>query len=145
MPQFDLDRMTKLVSQIREAVGHLHRLKELKESVFIDDPDKIASAKYHFIVAIEAMIDMCSHLISRNGYRAPEDYADAFVVLGERGAFDESFVNDLKEMAKFRNRLVHVYWEIDENKIYDILQKNLGDFKKFLNYLAKFLDWSNMA
>ncbi len=91
------------------------------------------------------MIDMCNHIISRNGYRAPEDYADAFVVLGERGAFDESFVNDLKEMAKFRNRLVHVYWEIDENKIYDILQKNLEDFKKFLNHLAKFLDWSNMA
>jgi len=39
----------------------------------LNDPDKIGSAKYHFIVAIESAIDMCNHVISRNGYRVPED------------------------------------------------------------------------
>ncbi len=34
------------------------------------------------------------HIISRNGYRAPEDYADTFTVLGEKGAFEKSFIND---------------------------------------------------
>ncbi|HUV59117.1 MAG TPA: DUF86 domain-containing protein, partial [Desulfatiglandales bacterium] len=96
-------------------------------------------------IAIEAAIDMCNHIISRNGYRAPEDYADAFVVLGEKGAFEKSFVDDLKEMAKFRNRLVHIYWEIDENQIYDILLIRLGDFKTFLDQLARFLSWPTLA
>ncbi|MFO7979541.1 MAG: DUF86 domain-containing protein [Candidatus Aminicenantes bacterium] len=144
MPRYDADRMLKLVSQMREALGNLQRLKDYKKSVFISDPDKIGSAKYNFIMAIEAAIDMCNHIISRNGYRAPEDYADTFTVLGEKGAFEKSFVNDLKEMAKFRNRLVHIYWEIDENQIYDILLTRLGDFKKLLNQLAKFLDWSEI-
>jgi len=145
MPQYDSDRMLKLVSQMREALGHLKRLKECKKAHFTNDPDKIGSAKYNFIIAIEAAIDMCNHIISRNGYRAPEDYADAFVVFGEKGAFEKSFVNDLKEMAKFRNRLVHIYWEIDENQIYDILLTRLGDFKKFLDQLAKFLSWPTLA
>ena len=145
MPQFDSDRMLKLVSQMREALGHLKRLKECERAVFINDPDKTGSAKYHFIISIEAAIDISNHIISKNGYRAPEDYADAFVVLGENGTLEKSFVDDLKEMAKFRNRLVHVYWEIDENKIYDILQNRLGDFKTFLNQIAKFLNWSKIS
>jgi len=37
---------------------------------------------------------MCNHIISRNGYRAPEDYADAFVVLGEKGDF-KTFLDQL--------------------------------------------------
>lgn len=145
MPQFDSDRMLKLVSQMREALAHLNRLKKCDKAIFINDPDKTGSAKYNFIIAIEAAIDMSNHIISRNGYRAPEDYADAFVVLGENGAFAKSFVIDLKEMAKFRNRLVHIYWEIDENQIYDILQNRLGDFKKFVDRFAKFLDWPNIS
>ena len=92
MPQFDPDRMLKLVSQMREAVGNLKRLKKCEREFFVNDPDKIGSAKYHFIVAIESAIDMCNHIISRNGYRVPEDYADAFVVLGEQSVFKKSFV-----------------------------------------------------
>ncbi len=145
MPQFDSDRMMKLVSHMREAVRELKRLKECEKKSFLNDPDKIGSTKYHFIIAIEAAIDMCNHLISRNGYRAPEDYSDAFVVLGENGAFEKSFIESLKEMARFRNRLVHIYWEIDENQIYDILQDRLGDFKTFLNQLARFLDWPDLS
>lgn len=29
-------------------------------------------------MAVEAAIDMVNHLISKNGYRIPEDYAEAF-------------------------------------------------------------------
>lgn len=144
MPRFDSDRMIKLVSHMREAVKQLQRLKKCEKASFLKDPDKIGSAKYHFVTAIEAAIDMCNHLISQNGYRAPEDYADVFVILGENKAFEKSFVESLKEMARFRNRLVHIYWEIDEEQIYNILQKRLGDFKTFLDQLARFMDWPDL-
>ena len=49
---------------------------------------------------------MCNHIISRNGYRVPEDYGDTFKVMGEAGAFNPDFSEELKKMAKFRNRLV---------------------------------------
>jgi len=145
MPQFDADRMLKLVSQMREAVNRLRVLRECERSVFVRDPDKSGSAKYHLIVAIESAIDMCNHLISRNGYRAPDDYADTFAVLGEQGAFEQGFLERLKEMARFQNRLVHLYWEIDENQVYRILQERLGDFKVFLDCLATFLNWPELA
>lgn len=143
MPLFDQEKMVKLVSELRKSVGRLQSLAKLSRKGFLNDPDKIGSAKYHFVVAIEASIDMCNHIISRNGYRVPEDYGDTFKVMGEAGAFNTDFSEELKKMAKFRNRLVHLYWEVDDSQIYDILQSRLADFKKFLNSIAKFLDWKN--
>lgn len=134
--------MVKLVSELRKSLKSLLLLSELEEKAFLEDPDKIASAKYHFIVAIEVCIDMCNHLISRNGLKIPEDYSDTFRVMMDAGAFDKLFVDNLVKMAKFRNRLVHLYWEVDDKTVYLILQNNLGDFKKFLNALAKFLNWN---
>ena len=143
MPQFDQEKMVKLVSELRKSVARLTDIAKLPQDEFLNDPDKIGSTKYHFIVAIESSIDMCNHIISRNGYRVPEDYGDTFRVMGEVGALDTDFSDDLRNMAKFRNRLVHLYWEVDDQQLYEILQNRLVDFKKFLDSLASFLGWQN--
>jgi uncharacterized protein YutE (UPF0331/DUF86 family) len=64
--------------------------------------------------------------------------------MGEVGAFDSDFAEELTNMAKFRNRLVHLYWEVDDAQLYDILQHRLSNFKKFLNSIAEFLGWHNL-
>ena len=141
MPLYDQEKMAKLVSEFRKSVSRLQKLKELGQKKFLSDPDKIASAKYHFIVVIESSIDMCNHIISRNGYRVPEDYGDTFKVMSEEGAFDSEFSEELVKMAKFRNRLVHLYWEIDDTMIYKILEGNLVDLNKLIKLIAGFLEW----
>jgi uncharacterized protein YutE (UPF0331/DUF86 family) len=141
MPLYDQEKMVKLVSELRRSVARLRELGKLSEDVFIKDPDKIGSSKYHFIVAIESAIDMCNHIIARNGYRVPEDYGDTFRVMGEVGAMDGDFAEELAKMAKFRNRLVHLYWEVDDEQVYEIIQKRLDDFKKLLDSISSFLGW----
>ena len=145
MPLFDQEKMAKLVSELRKSVERLRAIANLRQNEFLNDPDKIGSAKYHFIVAIESCIDMCNHVISLNGYRVPEDYADTFKVIGEVGALDMDFTDELRNMAKFRNRLVHIYWEVDDLQLYEILQTRIDDFKKFLDSLARFLGWQNLT
>lgn len=139
MPLFNQDKITRLISEMRKAAGRLYDLKTLDKNSFLSDPDKIGSAKYNFVVAIETAIDICNHVISQNGLRAPDDYADAFQVLREQGVFDKDFTNELKEMARFRNRLIHLYWEIDDEQVHEILQSRLSDFKVFLDKVAIFL------
>ena len=143
MPLFDQERIVRLVSELRKSNDRLKALSKLEKNVFLTEPDKIGSAKYHFIVGIEVCIDMCNHVISRNGYRVPEDYGDTFKVMGEVGALDRNFAEELRNMAKFRNRLVHLYWEVGDSQLYDILQRRLKDFKKFLDSMALFLEWQN--
>ncbi len=139
MPLFNPDKIASLVSEMRKAINRLKSLGTLDKESFLNDPDKIGSAKYNFVIAIESAIDICNHIISQNGYRAPEDYADTFQVLGEQGVFDKDFLRALKDMARFRNRLIHLYWEVDDEQVYEILQSRLDDFKTFLDRTAAFL------
>lgn len=144
MPRFNPDKITKLISEMRKSVSHLKTLGALGNESFLADPDKIASAKYHFIVSIESAIDISNHIISQNGYRTPEDYADTFQVLAEKGVFDNEFASELKDMSKFRNRLVHLYYEVDDKQVFEILQKRLDDFKTFLEKIAVFLEFEKL-
>lgn len=139
MPQFNPDKITLLISEMRKAVNRLKSLKDLDKEAFLNDPDKISSSKYNFVIGIECAIDICNHIISQNGYRIPEGYADTFQVLGEQGVFNTDFVGDLKEMAKFRNRLIHLYMEVNDELVHDILQSKLDDFKSFMDAVAIFL------
>jgi len=103
------------------------------------DAHKIGSAKYSLIVAIEGAVDLCNHLIAKNGFRTAEDYADTFKVMNERGAFNQEFTNSLIQMARFRNRLVHIYWDIDDKELFRIIQERLGDIKRFLREYGIFI------
>lgn len=133
------DKVRKLSYELKKALARLKVLSSLPQEEFVNDPDKVGSAKYHFLVAIEAAIDLCNHIIVKNNYRSPEDYSDTFRVIGEEKIFDGAFVKNLISMAKFRNRLVHIYWEVDDELLYKILTINLVDIERFLKELRKLL------
>jgi uncharacterized protein YutE (UPF0331/DUF86 family) len=42
-------------------------------------------------------------------------------------------------MVRMRNRLVHLYWEVDADILHDTLQHNLGDFDQFKVSILDFL------
>jgi uncharacterized protein YutE (UPF0331/DUF86 family) len=42
-------------------------------------------------------------------------------------------------MAKFRNRLVHLYWDIDRRELYRIIQEDIKDFSEFQDAIVTFL------
>jgi uncharacterized protein YutE (UPF0331/DUF86 family) len=90
-------------------------------------------------VAIEGTVDLSNHIISKNGFRTPEDYADTFRVMEEKGVFDAELTGSLIQMARFRNRLVHIYWDIDDAGIYRIIQTRLQDIRRFLREIGNFL------
>jgi uncharacterized protein YutE (UPF0331/DUF86 family) len=135
----DPERLEKLIGSMREAVRILHEIEASSEKEFLEDIHRQGSAKYNFIVAIEAAIDIANHLISKRGFRAPEDYADTFRVLADAGVFEATFGLELEKMARFRNRLVHLYWDVDIAEIWRILQSRLGDFEEYISQIGAYV------
>lgn len=121
--KFNGDRMHSILSEYLQAVKRLEELAALKEEEFLADPHKVASAKYHLVICIEAAIDLSNHLIAKKRLRVPEDYADTFRIMGENGLFPQDFVPKLTAMAGFRNRLVHRYWDVDNKKVFLFCKK----------------------
>ena len=117
--------------QVDEYLSFLNKISKSSEQEFLKDKILIGSAKYYLQVSIECCLDAVNHIIASERFRAPKDYADSFSILEENGILESPLVINLRQMAKFRNRLVHLYGEIDDKFVYEFIQKDIEDIRKF--------------
>ncbi|WP_297465099.1 DUF86 domain-containing protein [Thermococcus sp.] len=127
------------MEEAQKALSILNELGTLDEEEFLRNKHYVSSAKYNLLVAIEACIDIAYHLISKNKLRLPQDYADFFRILKENGIIGERLAHRLALMARFRNRLVHIYWDVDDGMIYRIITEDVRNIEEFLNHIRKTL------
>ena len=62
-----------------------------------------------------------------------------FAILGEAGILPQDLSQNLQQMARFRNMLVHVYWKVDYDRVYQILQRHLDDLRAFVRVIGELL------
>jgi uncharacterized protein YutE (UPF0331/DUF86 family) len=129
-------RLRALLERLGDEVADLRRLAEYDAATLLADRDKLKSAKYGFVVAIEICIDAGQHIIASHGYRAPSNYDDVFVVLGEKGVLPRGDVPTLIAMAGFRNLLVHGYAAVDDGRVIATLHDHLDDFDRYRRAIA---------
>jgi len=133
----DPGRVRGLLDRLADETAHLRRIASYPPDVLGGDPDRLAAAKYRFVVAIETCIDVGEQIIASEGLRAPETFADVFTVLGDAGYLSPGSVPVLQAMARFRNLLVHGYARVDDERVIDILGTRLGDFDRFRVEIAQ--------
>jgi uncharacterized protein YutE (UPF0331/DUF86 family) len=127
----DRPKLDSMLSNLNAYVAVLKGLASVSRDAFLANPDKLGNAKYHFVIAIECCIDVGNHMIASERLRIPSDNADVFTVLVEHGFCPEALHESLRAMARFRNRLVHLYWDVDGELLYGYLQERLDDFDRF--------------
>lgn len=139
MNPVDKVKIGELFVEFRKAREILEKLKETTVEEFVSRFEKHGAAKYFLIVAVEAAIDICNHIIAQERLGQPKDYADVFRIMGDAGIFPEELVRELEKMAKFRNLLVHLYGRVEDRKVYDILKTRLGDLDQFELCIQRYL------
>ncbi|MDO8445061.1 MAG: DUF86 domain-containing protein [Deltaproteobacteria bacterium] len=120
--------------------GYLNDLKPVQGVSFSEYSKDIRLQRFverTLHIAIEACLDIGNHIISDEGFREPEDNRDVFKVLGENGIITESLQRRLQDMASFRNLIVHSYAKIDNEVVFGILKKRLGDIEAFIKAVSK--------
>lgn len=126
-------RVESFLQHLDEYVAYLGELARYSKPELVNDFARLGAAKYYLQVAVETCIDVANYLIGRENWRRPANYGDAFVVLAENAVIGEELAATLRQMVRFRNRLVHLYAEVDAGWIHRILQEQLGDFRRFEN------------
>lgn len=107
---------------------------------FVSDPRNYGSGERFLQLAIETTLNVGHHLIAAEGLDQPESYADVFEVLGRESILDRAFATQLVPMARMRNRLVHVYEDIDPVLVHELLTDRLSDFDEFARQITAHLD-----
>ncbi|KAF0193965.1 MAG: hypothetical protein FD169_2127 [Bacillota bacterium] len=124
--------VTRLLVQLEEYLRDLDEVK-LRYSLQDYKENKIIRryTERTLQVAIEACLDLASHIISYSGFREPLDNKDCFQVLLENKLIPVELAESLKRMAQFRNVVVHDYIRINPEIVYSIVQENIPDIVSF--------------
>ncbi len=87
------------------AVGrHLARLEELRKGRPGLLPLEIEEMVHlNLFGAVQACVDLASHVVSSEGYGVPGTLAESFTLLEKRGVIDANLADRLRRMAGFRD------------------------------------------
>ncbi|MCZ7397798.1 MAG: DUF86 domain-containing protein [Candidatus Methanoperedens sp.] len=133
------DVVNAMIDLIDENIRLIEEIRSQGYESFSGSFRDIQAAKHSLQEAIEACLDIGSHIISEKGFRRPENYKEIFKVLEEEGIIDSELSVKLQEMAQFRNLLVHRYGQIDTRRIYIIMSNDLKDIQAFVKNILKYI------
>lgn len=135
----DKTLILKKLSELEQYLLQINEFSDITTAEYSSDWKAQRIIDRTLQMMIETCLDIAGHIISNEGYRVPESYADMFNVLQENAIIPEALLDALNKMAKFRNIVVHHYDKIDPVIVITILRNNLGDFNRFKTAIITYL------
>lgn len=109
-------------------------------ATFRSDPRTGAAAESYLRRALEALLDLGRHILAKGFGRAVTEYKDVATALADAGVLNEQGGVLLRDLAGYRNRLVHFYQEVSEAELYEICTTELGDIDAVLDALLAWIE-----
>ena len=118
----DQEKIRQKLHFIRQQLKELDRFEAIGLDEFLKEPFYEAAATRMLQISIEAMLDICAHVIARQGWGLPKTYVETVEMAARHGLIPKELTATYKDMARFRNRVVHLYHDIDPTEIWQIAQ-----------------------
>lgn len=136
----DREKIAERINDIEQALENLKKYERMDLKEFLDDNDNFSLVSYWLRIAIEAVLTIGTHILSRLPSNGKEkDYTQVILSLGDYNVIPKDFAEKIKGMAGYRNRLVHLYWKVSPKEILTTIREDLDDFDKFIKYIEKFI------
>ena len=135
----DLVVVRRHMAELRRVVANLQPRSDVSAPQLRADSDLRWMVERGLQLCAQNAIDVATHLSSSAGLDAP-DYATAFDRLAELGVLPAGFASVFRNVAGFRNVLVHGYLDVDLDVIEHILGTRLSDFETFAHYVEVWLE-----
>lgn len=128
-----LDFLRKYIKSLEKYKKMINKKKFLSDEMIQDVIER------NLQLVIECMLTIGEIIIARYNFRKPETNDDIFDVLAEGKVYPKKFAEDLWGLGGFRNILVHNYINLDLEKVYSHLEKGIPIFKKYAQYIARYV------
>jgi uncharacterized protein YutE (UPF0331/DUF86 family) len=112
---------------IEDMVAGIRALPLADLDAFMQDPRNAAAAESYLRRALEALLDIGRHLLAKAFDMAASEYKSIPRGLREAGVLTEGEADLLRQMAGYRNRLVHFYDQITTEELYTICARQIDD------------------
>jgi uncharacterized protein YutE (UPF0331/DUF86 family) len=125
----DAPLVEKKLAVIHTCVVDLRRLA--RPDLLSSDIREERFAEHTLQIAIQAALDVASHIVSDRRLGEPRSNRELFASLARDKWLTEDLARTLAAMAGFRNVLVHGYDTVDLDIVRDLLEHRLDDLLAF--------------
>jgi uncharacterized protein YutE (UPF0331/DUF86 family)/predicted nucleotidyltransferase len=137
----DKELLKSRIAEILECIAGLREdiLSRPREQVAASRLHKSSMERYVH-VAVEAMLDVCRHIVSAKKLGIPETYKDLVKLLRDNSILPFELAARIEEYVGLRNILVHRYMVVDHERLYEearMLVKVAEDFVNTMESLLK--------
>jgi len=133
----DQEKIRQKLHFIRQQLKELDRFEAIGLDEFLKEPFYEAAATRMLQISIEAMLDICAHVIARLGWGLPKTYVETVEMAARHGLIPKDLTATYKDMARFRNRVVHLYHDIDPKEIWQIAQLHSDNLQPFMTLVVQ--------
>ena len=127
----DAALIAKKLALIETCVADLRRLA--RPDVLGHDIREERFVEHTLQIAIQAALDVASHIVSDERLGEPRTSRDLFTELERAGWLPSALAQTLRNMVGFRNVLVHGYDEVDMAIVKDVVEHHLPDLESFVS------------
>lgn len=139
MSPLDRNSLQSKIARIRKNVKELKKLAALPYQKYVDDFRNTSLAERLLHVTIQAMLDIGSHIIAEESLGEPLEYRDIFILLSKGKILSKKCETRFVNLAGLRNRIVHLYDDIDHKLLHKALKTEIKDFETFVKAIEKYL------
>lgn len=126
----DPELVAKKLALVETCVADLRRL--VRPAEFASDVREQRFAEHTLQIAIQAALDVASHVVSDLRLGEPRTSRELFDLLERAGWIPPPLAATLRNMVGFRNILVHGYEDVDLAVVRDIVEHRLDDLLQFV-------------
>ena len=134
----NLNIVSQRAAWIKEMIEALQDLPIKNKQKFLSNKNTIAAAESYLRRSLEALFDIGRHILARKFEAPVTEYKEIAQSLLRRKILQKKEADTLRQMAGYRNRMVHFYHEISPEELQEICAYHLDDIKTLLNTL---LEW----
>jgi uncharacterized protein YutE (UPF0331/DUF86 family) len=135
----DKQKIESLFAELDNYITAIKKLTHLAEDEYLSDDKNIYSGRYLLQISIESCINISNHIVAREKLGIPKEYADTFKILNKNKIISGNLLEKLVLMTRFRNRVVHLYWDIDDKLVFEVMKNNYNDFLEFRKAILDYL------
>jgi len=119
---FDLERLTKIISDIYRYLDDLERI-EIKDLRDLDDIRNFYAVSMLLFTLVNRAIDLGDEIVTSRNLGVPGTYREIFTLLERGKVIDKELASDLSNLVYRRNILAHEYYNLTEEDVFGIYRR----------------------
>lgn len=142
MAPLDREVVMAKLRAVSEYLAHLEAVVDEDLDAYRADYFRQRGIEKTLINAVQASVDVNNYILAKGFKRVPIDQRDSFLKLGEVGVLPAELARAMAPAAGLRNRLVHEYEDLDDEKVLEGIKAAKEQFPSYVAHVREFLDRS---